>query len=107
MDVRDEELRKGNVATLNDDDDDEEWIGEEAVADFARTLDKFSAIGSFDADSPSASPPTCVQIEDFRESCDIPPRRRGKDRENVKNDEQAERGETERPGTIRKLRKGP
>lgn len=35
-------------------------------------LDKFSAIGSFDADSPSAPPSSCVQIEGFRESCDIP-----------------------------------
>lgn len=55
------------------------------LADFVGVLDKFSAIGSFDADSPSASPPTCVQIEGFRKSCDIPPRRRGKDRENARN----------------------
>lgn len=61
------------------------------LADFVGVLDKFSAIGSFDADSPSASPPTCVQIEGFRKSCDIPPRRRGKDRENARNEEQTDR----------------
>lgn len=60
------------------------------------TLDKFSAIGSFDADSSSAPPSTCVQIEGFRESCDIPSRRRcGKDRENVKNEEICGRKERE------------
>lgn len=68
-------------------------------------LDKFSAIGSFGADSPSAPPPTCVQIEGFRESCDIPPRRkRGKDRGNARNEKQADGGERERK--IPKRRKG-
>jgi hypothetical protein len=70
---------------------DDGWLGEETVVDFVGALDKFSAIGSFDADSSSAPPPTCVQIEGFRESCDIPPRRCGKDRENVKNEEQTDR----------------
>lgn len=70
-------------------------------ADFVGVLDKFSAIGSFDADSPSAPPPTCVQIEGFRESCDIP-RRRAKDRENARNEEQADRRERfRRDGKVR------
>lgn len=70
--------REGGIAVLNDG-----RIGERKeaarqprrLADFVGVLDKFSAIGSFDADSPSASPPTCVQIEGFRKSCDIPPRK--------------------------------
>jgi len=66
------------------------------LADFVGVLDKFSAIGSFDADSPSAPPSTCVQIEGFRESCDIPSRRRGRDRENARNEKQAKIGEPER-----------
>lgn len=68
------------------------------LADFVGVLDKFSAIGSFDADSPSASPPTCVQIEGFRKSCDIPPRRRGKDRENARDEEQTDRRAGRREG---------
>lgn len=69
-------LREENIASL------------ETMTDgyFVEALDKFSAIGSFDADSSSTSPSTCVQIEGFRQSCDIPRRRRGKDRENVKNE---------------------
>lgn len=87
-----------NIAVLNarrrtDRRDEEKKEGGDggSCADFVGVLDKFSAIGSFDADSPSAPPPTCVQIEGFRESCDIlPRRRRGKDRENARNEEQAD-----------------
>lgn len=77
--------------------------------DFVGALDKFSAIGLFDADSPSAPPPTCVQIEGFRESCDIPPQRCGKDRENVKNEEQTdrrERREARRDGKVGRVKAG-
>lgn len=76
------------------------------LADFVGVLDKFSAIGSFDADSPSASPPTCVQIEGFRKSCDIPPRRRGKDREKMRGTRSRQIGEPEGKREIPKRWKG-
>lgn len=63
------------------------------LADFVGVLDKFSAIGSFDADSPSARfHPPASKSKAFAKVVTFRRGRRGKDRENARNEEQTDRG---------------